>query len=173
MTTSSRYACTSGRPGPISRTRDFFVRADYDAGHGVGILRVETDVPAVVSVPELGIAGADAGVEHRVAAEPWSDEHPRLYFAVLTSPGGEIGFLVGFRRVEITGGQIRLNGRMVQFRGVNRHEWHPETGRSLDEATMRADVVLMKRHNINAVRTSRARRYLAVPAAEDRAAAGA
>ena len=37
---------------------------------------------------------------------------------------------------------------------MNRHEWHPETGRSLDEATMRADIVLMKRHNINAVRTS-------------------
>ncbi len=37
---------------------------------------------------------------------------------------------------------------------MNRHEWHPETGRSLDEATMRADLVLMKRHNINAVRTS-------------------
>jgi beta-galactosidase/beta-glucuronidase len=42
----------------------------------------------------------------------------------------------------------------VQFRGVNRHEWHPETGRSLDESTMRADVILMKQHNINAVRTS-------------------
>ena len=42
----------------------------------------------------------------------------------------------------------------MRFRGVNRHEWHPETGRSLDEATMRADVMLMKQHNINAVRTS-------------------
>jgi beta-galactosidase len=139
-------------PGAIT---DFFVHADYDAG--VGILRVDTDVPALLSVPELGIAaeaGPGASTGHRAAAEPWSDEHPRLYSAVLTSPGGEIGFRVGFRRIEVAGGRIRLNGRTVQFRGVNRHEWHPETGRSLDEATMRADIVLMKQHNINAVRTS-------------------
>src|SRR5690606_23385021 len=39
-------------------------------------------------------------------------------------------------------------------RGVNRHEWHPRDGRALSEATMREDILLMKRHNINAVRTS-------------------
>jgi beta-galactosidase len=138
-------------PGGI---RDFFVRADYDAGRGEGILRVDADGPAVVSVPELGLAAAATGTAHRVDAEPWSDEHPRLYSAVLSGPAGDIGFRVGFRRIEVRDGQIRLNGRTVQFRGVNRHEWHPETGRSLDETTMRADVVLMKQHNINAVRTS-------------------
>ena len=139
---------------PDGAVRDFFVHADYDAGHGTGILRVETSSPATLSVPELGIAGATAGAEHLVPAEPWSDEHPRLYDAVLTSPGGDISFRAGFRRIEVRDGQIRLNGHVIQFRGVNRHEWHPETGRSLDEATMRADLVLMKRHNINAVRTS-------------------
>jgi beta-galactosidase len=139
---------------PAGLVRDFFVHADYDADHGAGVLRVDTDRPATLSVPELGITGAAAGAEYRVAAEPWSDEHPRLYDAVLTSPGGEIGFRVGFRRIEVRDGQIRLNGHTIAFRGVNRHEWHPVTGRSLDEATMRADVVLMKQHNINAVRTS-------------------
>jgi beta-galactosidase len=139
---------------PAGAVRDFFVHADYDAGRGDGLLRVGTDVPAVLSVPELGIAGAAANADHRVAAEPWSDENPRLYAAVLTGPGGDISFRVGFRRIEVRDGRIRLNGHLVQFRGVNRHEWHPETGRSLDEATMRADIVLMKRHNINAVRTS-------------------
>ena len=139
---------------PPGAVRDFFVHAGYDADHGAGVLRVETSRPATLSVPELGITGVTAGAEHMVAAEPWSDEHPRLYDAVLTSPGGDIGFRVGFRRIEVRDGQIRLNGRTVQFRGVNRHEWHPVTGRTLDEATMRADVVLMKRHNINAVRTS-------------------
>ena len=79
---------------------------------------------------------------------------PGCYDAILASAGGDIRFRIGFRRIEVRDGQIRLNGRTVQFRGVNRHEWHPETGRSLDEATMRADVLLMKRHNINAVRTS-------------------
>ena len=141
----------SERAGAV---RDFFVHADYDPAARAGILRVDTDVPALLSVPELGIAGADASVMHRVAVEPWSDEHPRLYDAVLTSPGGDLAFRVGFRRIEVAGGQIRLNGAVVRFRGVNRHEWHPGTGRSLDEATMRADIALMKRHNINAVRTS-------------------
>ncbi|HEY7812270.1 MAG TPA: glycoside hydrolase family 2 TIM barrel-domain containing protein, partial [Nakamurella sp.] len=139
---------------PAGAVRDFFVHADYDAGQGAGILRVVTSSPATLSVPELGIAGATSGTEHRVAAEPWSDEHPRLYDAILASAGGDVRFRIGFRRIEVRDGQIRLNGRTVRFRGVNRHEWHPETGRSLDEATMRADVLLMKRHNINAVRTS-------------------
>jgi len=153
------------RPGAI---RDFFVRADYDPASGAGLLRVDAagpapvsapvsaPGPATVSVPELGLAGAAAGLEHRIeAVEPWSDEQPRLYSAILDAGSGEqIAFRVGFRRVEVRDGQIRLNGRPVRFRGVNRHEWHPETGRSLDEATMRADVLLMKRHNVNAVRTS-------------------
>ena len=139
---------------PPGGVRDFFVRADYDAGRGAGIFRVVTEGRAVVSVPELGIAAAGTGTGHRVDAEPWSDEHPRLYSALLSSPAGDISFRLGFRRIEVRDGQIRLNGRTVQFRGVNRHEWHPETGRSLDETTMRADVILMKQHNINAVRTS-------------------
>jgi beta-galactosidase len=140
---------------PAGAVRDFFVHADYDADRGTGILRLEVSSPATLSVPELGIAGAQAGIEHRIPdAEPWSDEHPRLYDAVLTSPNSDIGVRIGFRRIEVRDGQIRLNGNVIQFRGVNRHEWHPETGRSLDETTMRADVAAMKRHNINAVRTS-------------------
>jgi beta-galactosidase len=140
------------RPGAI---RDFFVHADYDPAGGTGLLRVDAGGTATVSVPELGLDGVAVGPEHRIpAVEPWSDEQPRLYSAVLSSAGEEIPFRVGFRRVEVRDGQIRLNGRTVRFRGVNRHEWHPETGRSLDEATMRADVLLMKQHNVNAVRTS-------------------
>ncbi len=139
-------------PGAI---RDFFVHADYDAASNTATLRVDAGGPATVSVPELGLAAVPANAGHRVpGAEPWSDEQPRLYDAVLAGPGGEIAFRVGFRRIEVRDGQLRLNGRAVRFRGVNRHEWHPETGRSLDEATMRADVVLMKQHNVNAVRTS-------------------
>jgi beta-galactosidase len=139
---------------PEDTVRDFFVHADYDSSTGTGTLQVETDRPAVLSVPELGLVGVEPGAERRLAVEPWSDEHPRLYQAVLTAGGVDITFRIGFRRIEVRDGQIRLNDRTLQFRGVNRHEWHPETGRSLDEAAMRADVLLMKRHNVNAVRTS-------------------
>jgi len=144
--------------------RRFTLPPDWDYGGSAVVrfdgvdscfaVRIDTDRPALLSVPELGIADAKTGTEHRVPAEPWSDEHPRLYDAILASPGGDVGFRIGFRRIEVRDGQIRLNGNVIRFRGVNRHEWHPETGRSLDEATMRTDVVLMKRHNINAVRTS-------------------
>ena len=75
---------------PAGAVRDFFVHADYDAGHGTGILRVETSAPAVLSVPELGIAGAEAGTEHCVVVEPWSDERPRLYDAVRPAPAGRL-----------------------------------------------------------------------------------
>ncbi len=61
---------------------------------------------------------------------------------------------IGFRTVELSDGLIKVNGTPILFRGVNRHEWHPEHGRALDLDTMRADVELMKQHNINAVRTS-------------------
>ena len=99
--------------------RDFFVHADYDAGRGTGLLRLDTSGPATLSVPELGIEGAQAGAEHRIPdAEPWSDEHPRLYDAVLTSPKSVIGVRIGFRRIEVRDGQIRLNGNVIQFRGV-------------------------------------------------------
>jgi beta-galactosidase len=139
---------------PEGSVGDFFVQADFDSLTSTGILRVETDVPARLSIPEVGLIDVDPGREHCLPVEPWSDECPRLYSAVLSAGGVDIGFRIGFRRIQVQDGQIRLNGRTVQFRGVNRHEWHPETGRSLDEATMRADVMLMKQHNINAVRTS-------------------
>ena len=61
---------------------------------------------------------------------------------------------IGFRTVLVEDGVFKVNGRRVLFRGVNRHEFHPEPGRALDAATMRRDLELMKRHNINAVRTS-------------------
>jgi beta-galactosidase len=140
---------------PAGAVRDFFVHADYDPGRGAGRLRVDCDAEATLSVPELGLRGVPPGEQrHLPGVEPWSDEQPRLYAATLSGPGGDISFRIGFRRIEVAGGQIRLNGRAVEFRGVNRHEWHPLTGRSLDEATMRADIVAMKQHNINAVRTS-------------------
>ena len=61
---------------------------------------------------------------------------------------------LGFRRVEIVGQDLLLNGQRVLIVGVNRHEFHPRRGRALTEADMRQDVKLMKRHHFNAVRTS-------------------
>jgi beta-galactosidase len=61
---------------------------------------------------------------------------------------------LGFRRVEIKGGLLLVNGNPIRFRGVNRHEHDPRTGRYVTEESMRRDVALMKQANVNAVRTS-------------------
>ena len=134
---------------------DYFVHADYDHVTGIGTLRVETTSPtATLSVPELGLVDADPAGRYELPVEPWSDETPRLYEGVLVADGERVPLRIGFRRVAVVDGQIVVNGRPILFRGVNRHEWHPRTGRVIDHATMLEDVLLMKRHNVNAVRTS-------------------
>ncbi|WP_333010152.1 beta-galactosidase [Kluyvera sichuanensis] len=90
----------------------------------------------------------------------WSAETPNLYRLVLTlrdadgKPLESEACDVGFRQVAIEGGLLKLNGKPLLIRGVNRHEHHPETGQAVDEATMRRDIELMKQHNFNAVRCS-------------------
>jgi beta-galactosidase len=90
----------------------------------------------------------------------WSDEQPNLYTLLLTLKDGQGRVLqvercrVGFRQVEIKNGQLCVNGRAVRIKGVNRHEHDPDTGHTVDEASMLADIWLMKRFNVNAVRTS-------------------
>jgi beta-galactosidase len=139
------------RPG--GGVLDFFVHASYDHVGGTGTLRVDSDVAGRVTVPDLGIDVA-TGEPVTVPVEPWSAEVPRLYDGVLATEGERVPLRIGFRTVELSDGLIKVNGRPVLFKGVNRHEWHPERGRALDLATMREDVLLMKRHNVNAVRTS-------------------
>ncbi|MGV9629706.1 glycoside hydrolase family 2 TIM barrel-domain containing protein [Streptomyces sp. NPDC003487] len=138
---------------PPGCAADFFVHASYDHVTGEGTLRVDSDADGRVTVPELGVDVA-TGEPVTVAVEPWSAETPRLYDGVLATEGERVALRIGFRTVELRDGLIRVNGTPVLFKGVNRHEWHPEKGRALDPRTMREDVLLMKRHNINAVRTS-------------------
>ncbi|MGY5030086.1 glycoside hydrolase family 2 TIM barrel-domain containing protein [Streptomyces sp. 900116325] len=139
---------------PPGAPRDFFVHAGYDHRAGAGTLRVECDgAGGRVVVPELGVDVA-TGEAVTVPVEPWTAETPRLYDGELVTPGERIPLRIGFRTVVVEDGVVQVNGRRVLFRGVNRHEFHPETGRAVDPETMRRDLVLMKRHHINAVRTS-------------------
>lgn len=90
----------------------------------------------------------------------WSAETPTLYTLLVTlkNAAGQTTQVersrIGFRKVEVIAGQICLNGRPLTFRGVNRHEHDPDTGHVITEESMLQDLVLMKQHNINAVRTS-------------------
>ncbi|MDT0143363.1 glycoside hydrolase family 2 TIM barrel-domain containing protein [Microbacterium sp. PRC9] len=141
------------RARPAGAIDDHFVHADYDAATGIGTLRVDASTRAVVEIPELGIR-VPAGETVTAPVEPWSAERPRLYRGTLRSRGETVELAVGFRHVEVVDGVFTVNGRPVTFRGVNRHEHHPDTGRTLDRDTMIHDIVLMKRANIDAVRTS-------------------
>ncbi|MFI5471626.1 glycoside hydrolase family 2 TIM barrel-domain containing protein [Streptomyces cacaoi] len=138
---------------PAGSVLDFFVHASYDHVTGEGTLRVDSDVDGRVSVPALDI-DVETGEAVTVPVQPWTAETPALYDGELVTEGERVPLRIGFRTVELADGLIKVNGRPILFKGVNRHEWHPETGRALDLETMRADVLLMKRHNINAVRTS-------------------
>jgi beta-galactosidase len=90
----------------------------------------------------------------------WTAETPQLYtvvLALLDARGDTTEVIaqhVGFRRIEIKHGLLLVNGVPVTFRGVDRHEHDPVTGRYVTEASMRHDVELMKQAHINAVRTS-------------------
>lgn len=138
---------------PADGLSDFLVHADYD--DGVGTLRIETSAPALLSVPELGVTEHPAEQPLTIPeVEPWTAETPRLYTGELRTAGERIPLRIGFRTISVSDGQLRVNGRPIRLRGVNRHEFHPDTGRSLDLDTMRADLLIMKRHNVNAVRTS-------------------
>ncbi|MBQ7203297.1 MAG: DUF4981 domain-containing protein [Eubacterium sp.] len=91
--------------------------------------------------------------------KPWSAEKPNLYTVVITlkNNGIPIEYLsqkIGFRKIEIKDGIIRINGRRVVFKGTNRHEFDCYNGRYITEEVMRKDIEIMKRNNINAVRTS-------------------
>jgi len=93
---------------------------------------------------------------------PWSAERPHLYRLVvsLLDPHGStherVELRIGFRRIEIEGRELLVNGEPVLFRGVNRHDFDPDTGRTVTVDDMRADLVMMKQFGFNAVRTSHA-----------------
>ncbi len=137
---------------------DYFVYADYD--HTTGRGTPYWSMPAVTSPPARGCpcrnSASNPGRRHRRAA------HRRP----LVGRGASAVCLGAGQRARVRAvadrlpqhldrdSVLRINGRRVIFRGVNRHEFHPQMGRALTEEVMLADVLLMKRHNINAVRTS-------------------
>ncbi|PMG38921.1 beta-D-galactosidase [Vibrio splendidus] len=90
----------------------------------------------------------------------WSAESPYLYRCVvsLLNEHGELvdceAHDVGFRAVEISDGLLKLNGKPLLIRGVNRHEHHPELGHTMTREGMIQDIKLLKQNNFNAVRTA-------------------
>lgn len=94
------------------------------------------------------------------AVAPWSAEVPNRHRVMieLIDPDGvtieHVAVVTGFRSVRVDGNRLLVNGKRVMIRGVNRHDHHPVRGKAVNIEDMRADVLAMKRHNVNAVRCS-------------------
>lgn len=90
----------------------------------------------------------------------WNAEHPNLYLLLLTlrNNHGEIIEVVpqqvGFRDIKVRDGLFYVNGRYLKLHGVNRHDHDCLKGRAVDMARVERDIILMKQHNINSVRTA-------------------
>jgi len=115
------------------------------------------------SAPIAAAKGKEAGnarIGRNVSApRKWTAETPNLYTVVLAlkDAAGRVmeatSAKVGFRKVEIAGGQLLVNGVPILLKGVNRHEHDPRTGHAISEESMLRDIRLMKQFNVNAVRT--------------------
>ena len=161
---------------PEAHIRDLTWTAEPDVDMSRGIMKwtAKTEAPAgsrfCLRLKRDGETVAEASAETGGETETrgtlevenvrlWSAEDPFLYTveAEMVSPAGETEFLrlkAGFRRIEIRNSVILVNGTRVVFKGVNRHDFCGETGRAVTAEKIRRDLILMKRNNINAVRTS-------------------
>ncbi len=129
------------------------------AGNGDALLQLfDADGNSVhqSSLKGEGLKSATIKVEN---PHKWSAEDPYLYKLSVTLNAGQSGnaevhnFNVGFRKVEIKGRQLLVNGKAVLFKGADRHEMDPYGGYVVPRERMIQDITLMKKLNINAVRT--------------------
>nr|WP_321408419.1 glycoside hydrolase family 2 TIM barrel-domain containing protein [uncultured Carboxylicivirga sp.] len=90
----------------------------------------------------------------------WSAETPYLYSVIITLKNKKgkvlevLSSKFGFRKIEIKNKRVYINDEAVLFKGVNRHDMHPVLGKAIPVESMIEDIILMKKHNINTVRTS-------------------
>ena len=158
---------------PQNHLEDSFVQATLDSDYKEGVLRIESafnsdqvslDYTLYNNQQEIVYTRTDI-TDRNVVAQieniaPWTAEMPNLYTLVVQVKDHNRELLetvtqrVGFRTVEIREGLLLINGQRVLFKGVNRHEHDWERGRINSLQTMKDDLMLMKRHNINAVRTA-------------------
>ncbi|KAK4503341.1 hypothetical protein PRZ48_004256 [Zasmidium cellare] len=164
------------------RIDDYFLRTDLDKDYRHATLRATVDLRTAkggniaLNLSELASNGGKALGTTSATVDPdttqveltldvpnpakWTAETPYLYQAVitLTSAGSDkhdaVQQRIGFRKVELINGLMTVNGVPIRLRGVNRHEHHPLFGRAVPIDFAKKDLLLMKTHNINALRLS-------------------
>jgi len=158
------------RDATLKVTTSLHNYAKKSAGaHTVEVMLLDADGKAVggemlMSDKVKGIAGGGENVIEMQTAvinpHKWTAETPYLYEVLLTLKDSK-GKIIevercnfGFRKVELKGGQLLVNGKAILLKGVNRHEHDPDHGRAIPLSRMIQDIKLLKQNNINAVRTS-------------------
>jgi beta-galactosidase len=160
----------------IARIDDFCVQTLLDADYRDATLHITLQLHlATACTVQVTLLDKDSLVKQSTDSVPaqsinfeidlpirnpqkWTAETPYLHDLEITLiyPGNnqKIKSRVGFRQVELSNGNITVNGKAILFKGVNHHDFHPLFGRAVPLDFLKQDLILMKQHNINAVRCS-------------------
>ena len=151
---------------PKGHITDYFITTSVSPLYKQAQITVDLNAPSPESVKltlmdprGLTIARQSVGADGRAILEIdspflWSAEIPDLYTLIMECDGEFICEKVGVKDYKIDDGILKLNGRAIKFKGVNRHDSYPSTGFTASEKQMIKDLMLMKAHNLNAIRTS-------------------
>lgn len=131
------------------KTNNDNVKATYALYNQLGEVIINSDV-TLNEITTLVIPNVDK----------WTAETPSLYTSILTlfdSNGAIIdirSFQTGFKKIELVNELFKINGNAIKIKGVNHHDTHPSLGHAISKRSMEDDIISMKQHNINTVRTS-------------------
>ena len=146
---------------PKLHIEDIVIGQDWKDGYGLLDVSVKAPKGTTVEVrlddAEGNVVGT--GAQQAIGAvKAWSAETPNLYNVYITLKKGSqilevVQQKVGFRHIEIKGGQLLVNGQPILIKGADRHELDPDGGYVVSIERMKQDIRIMKQLNINAVRT--------------------
>ena len=149
---------------PEKTIRDYYITTDIEKDSVAVKLDMHFSEPVETKVTIEDKYGAvvargeaaENGVLELTVLNPvlWNAENPYLYQIILTMPDEVIVDRIGFRTIEIKDKVVYFNGEKIKFRGVNRHDSDPETGFVINARQIKKDLMLMKQHNFNAIRSS-------------------
>jgi len=151
-----------------ARIEDLVADAGLEADNSTGTLAVRVAVTGARQVKlsvldgDEVLASKQATVKEGLAQAafsfpgiaPWSAETPKCYTLLAEIKGQAEASRIGFRRVEIIGDQLFVNGKSIKVFGVNRHDTHATLGQAMPLEALYQDALIMKRSNMNMVRTA-------------------
>jgi len=137
--------------------RDFRIQAD---SHGRVTLHCQADSEVLAEIYDgetllFERSVGDAPVSFKIdTPKLWSAEDPHLYDLRLSCAGEFVFHRFGLRQTEVKKSVFYVNGKPVKLYGVNRHDSNPDTGYVIDPDLLKSELLLMKQHNVNAIRTA-------------------